>query len=135
MGELLGLLVRDQVGFLELVTQVHDPSVADSGPVVDEVTRLWEQSLRILDGVLRQGVEGGALRECDTWAVANILWTVANSVIQSEATLARRELRRSPLEQVYQEAFAVLLRGLCVDPGAAGRDASTPAPTLTRKSG
>jgi AcrR family transcriptional regulator len=105
------------------------------GPVVDEVTRLWEQSLRILDGVLRQGVEGGALRECDTWTVANILWTVANSVIQSEATLARRELRRSPLEQVYQEAFATLLRGLCVDPSTVGRDASTAAPTLTRQSG
>ncbi len=82
------------------------------GPVIDEVTRLWEQSLQILDRVLRQGVERGELRDCDTWAVANIMWTVANSIIQSEATLARRDLRRRPLEDVYQSAFETLLRGL-----------------------
>ena len=95
------------------------------GPVVDEVTRLWEQSLQILDGVLSQGVESGVLRDCDTWVTANIMWTVANSVIQSEATLARRELRRSSVEEVYREAFGALIRGLCVDP--AGAAPSPPA--------
>jgi AcrR family transcriptional regulator len=99
------------------------------GPVIDEVTRLWEESLRILDGVLRQGVEQGELRECDTWATANILWTVANSIIQSEGTLARRDLRRRPLGDVFQRAFETMLRGLSADPtsvpaGAAGRGMS-----------
>ena len=105
------------------------------GPVVDEVTRLWEQSLRILDGVLRKGVDAGALRECDTWAVANIMWTVANSIIQSEGTLARRELRRSPLEEVYQAAFGALMRGLCVDPDDAIRSPSAGSAALTREGG
>ena len=82
------------------------------GPVIDEVTRLWEQSLQILDGVLRRGVERKELIECDTWAVANILWTVANSIIQSEGTLARRGLRRRPLEDVFHTAFETVLRGL-----------------------
>ena len=89
------------------------------GPVVDEVTRLWEESLRILDGVLRQGVHSGALRECDTWEVANILWTVANSIIQSEGTLARRKLRGRPLEDVFGTAIETLLRGLSATPAAA----------------
>ena len=51
------------------------------------------------------------------------MWTVANSVIQSEATLARRELRRSSVEEVYREAFGALIRGLCVDP-----DGAAPSP-------
>ena len=84
-----------------------------------------EQSLQILDGVLSQGVESGVLRDCDTWVTANIMWTVANSVIQSEATLARRELRRSSVEEVYREAFGALIRGLCVNP--AGAAPSPPA--------
>lgn len=82
------------------------------GPVIDEVTRLWEQSLEILDGVLKQGVDSGELAPCDTWVTANILWTVANSVIQSEGTLARRSLRRRPLEEVFELAIETFLRGL-----------------------
>jgi len=80
--------------------------------VVDEVTKLWEQSLHILDDVLARAVEARELRECDTWAMANVLWTVANAVIQSENTLARRDLRRRPLREVYDAAIETLLRGL-----------------------
>jgi len=90
------------------------------GPVIDEVTQLWEQSLQILDRVLRQGVEQGELRDCDTWAVANIMWTMANAIIQSEATLARRNLRKRPLEVVFQTAFESLLRGLKAAPPSGG---------------
>ena len=93
------------------------------GQVIDEVQRLWEESLRIVEGVLVTGVEQGELRECDTWAVANILWTVANSIIQSEGTLARRELRKRPLEDVFQVAINALLRGLAVQPEDAQRPA------------
>ncbi|MEE2663805.1 MAG: TetR/AcrR family transcriptional regulator [Myxococcota bacterium] len=89
------------------------------GPVIDEVTRLWEQNLQILDRVLRQAVDQGELRDCDTWEVANILWTVANSIIQSEGTLARRKLRGRPLEDVFGTAIETLLRGLSATPAAA----------------
>jgi len=86
------------------------------GAVVDEVTRLWEESLQLLDAVLAEAVAKGELAECDTWRTANILWTLANAVIQSEGTLARRTLRRRPLDEVYDEAIETVLRGL--RPGA-----------------
>ena len=89
------------------------------GPVIDEVTRLWEQSLQILERVLRRGVDSGELRACDTWAVANIMWTVANSIIQSEGTLARRDLRKRPLDEVFRTAIGTLLRGLVSSPESA----------------
>ena len=82
------------------------------GPVIDEVTRLWEQSLHILDDVLARAVAAGELAECDTWAMANLLWSLANAVIQSENTLARRELRKRPLREFYDQAVETFLRGL-----------------------
>jgi AcrR family transcriptional regulator len=87
------------------------------GPVVDEVKRLWEQSLRILNDVLQRGVREGCFRACETWEVANILWTLANGLIQAEYAPARRDLRRIPLEQVFRDAVEIVLRGL--EPGRA----------------
>jgi hypothetical protein len=87
------------------------------GAVVDEVARLWEQNLRILNGLLERAVDEGDLRDCNCWEVANILWTTANALIQSDATRARRELRRMPLDQLYHDAIRYILRGLAV-PGS-----------------
>jgi AcrR family transcriptional regulator len=89
-------------------------------PVIDEVRRLWEESLRVLHEVLEQGVRRGELPECDTWMVANALWIVANGLIQTDATQVRRELRRGSLEEVYPKVIELFLRGLAV------RDADSP---------
>ncbi len=82
------------------------------GSVVDEVSRLWEASLSILEEVLIRGVADGELRECDTWTAANLLWTVANAVIQSDSTEARRKLRRGSLQDLYDQTMDVMLAGL-----------------------
>jgi AcrR family transcriptional regulator len=81
-------------------------------PVVAAVSQLWERSLGILDEVLARGVREGEFTECDTWEVANMLWTTANSVIQSENTETRRALRRKPLDVIYGNFVALFLRGL-----------------------
>jgi AcrR family transcriptional regulator len=80
--------------------------------VVEEVARLWEQSLTILSGLLTQAMEEGDLISCDTWEAANILWTTANALIQSDSTRARRQLRKLPLEKVFHDAIQMLLLGL-----------------------
>ncbi len=80
--------------------------------VVQEVSKLWEQSLAFLSEVLERGVAAGEIKACDTWEVANILWTVANALIQSDASGLRRQLRGRPLEDVYTDAIEMLLRGL-----------------------
>ena len=82
------------------------------GSVVDEVSRLWEESLSILEEVLIRGVADGELAECDTWTAANLLWTVANAVIQSDSTEARRKLRRGSLQDLYDQTMDVMLAGL-----------------------
>jgi AcrR family transcriptional regulator len=83
--------------------------------VTDEVSRLWERSLRILDDVLQRAVAEGDLRDCDTWQVSNILWITANALIQSDATQARRQLRGQPLERVFHSAIDMIIQGLAVE--------------------
>jgi len=93
---------------------------------VTEVARLWESSLRVLDQVIARAVKAGDLVDCDTWEVANILWTTANALIQSEATSARRALRRMPLERVFKDAIQLILKGLAAG-GASRAQRSRPS--------
>lgn len=104
----------DHQDYFQIFWAIDNQSVIGELPesVVDEVSRLWEESLSILDGVLRRGVQDGELVDCDTWAASNILWTVANAVIQSDGTDARRKLRRGSLEDLYDRTIALIITGL-----------------------
>lgn len=87
--------------------------------VVEEVTKLWEECLRILADVIAGGVQDGCFRDCDPWEVANILWTLANGLIQSEHAPSRRRLRRRPLDRVFDDAIDIVLSGLAAPAPAA----------------
>lgn len=80
--------------------------------LAEEVTKLWEECLRILADVIRRGIRAGAFQECDPWEVANILWTLANGLIQSEHAPSRRRLRKRRLDRVFEDAVELVLRGL-----------------------
>jgi len=100
--------------YFQIFWAVDNQSVIGQLPesVVDEVSRLWEASLSILEEVLTRGVDDRELADCDTWAAANILWTVANAVIQSDGTEARRKLRRGSLEDLYEQTLDTMIAGL-----------------------
>ncbi len=85
--------------------------------VVEEVTRLWENCLRILSSVIEDGVKEGSFAPCDAWEVANILWTVANGLIQTEHVPPRRELRRDSLDRVFDDMVEIFVRGLAQGDG------------------
>jgi AcrR family transcriptional regulator len=87
-------------------------------PVVAQVTELWEKCLRMLADVLDRGVAERVFAPHDSWEVANILWTLANGLIQSEHASAARELRRAALERVFEDAVELVLRGLTVPENA-----------------
>ncbi len=103
-------------------------------PVIDEISNLWESSLQVVNRVLEEGVRSGELVPCDTWEVAHMFWSITNSLIESDNTKARRQLRRRPLEPLYAHAIDTLLRGILSDPSRieiAG-PASPPASTLVK---
>jgi AcrR family transcriptional regulator len=80
--------------------------------VLEEVSTLWEECVEIVSGIVSQGVESGEFSDCDPWEVANILWTVANGLIQTEKSATRRSLRRVNLEKAFDDAIELFLRGL-----------------------
>ena len=82
------------------------------GGVVDEVTKLWEQCVQIVAELVQRGVAEGCFRACDPWEVADILWTLANGVIQAETSPAHRRLRRRSLDLTFTDAVDLVLEGL-----------------------
>ncbi len=91
----------------------NQPLIGELTPRVEkQITRLWEECLRILADAIERGVNDGTFQACDPWEVANIFWTVANGLIGSESDSPRRRLRRSGLDQIFGDAIELLLRGL-----------------------
>lgn len=91
----------------------NQPVIGELPPgVVEEVARLWEQCVAIVEEVIEQGLRDGFFAKCDPWEVASLLWTIANALIQTETSSTRRKLRRAPLDRAFQEAIEIVLRGL-----------------------
>ena len=86
--------------------------------VIQEITKLWEQCLQLLADIVARGAAEGIFRPCDPWQVAHLLWTLANGLIQTEASAARRKLRRGALSKDFEDAVEIVLRGLASVPDA-----------------
>ena len=80
--------------------------------LVDEVTALWDRNLQLLAEIIEEGVRDGVFLDHDPWEMANILWTLANGIIQTERSTPRRRLRRRQLDRVFDDAIELVLRGL-----------------------
>ena len=104
--------------YFQIFWAIDNESVIGDLPksVVDQIAQLWDSSLQVVNRALEDGVANGEFVECDTWEIAHILWSVSNSLIESDNTKARRQLRRRPLEPLFQHAVDTVLRGILVDP-------------------
>ena len=104
--------------YFQIFWALENQSVIGELPdgVIAEVTRLWEKCVGMLAEVVQRGVAEGCFVPCDAWEVADILWTVANGLIQSQTSAARRRLRRRPLEDTFTDAVDLVLRGLAPAP-------------------
>ncbi|MGH0031790.1 MAG: TetR/AcrR family transcriptional regulator [Myxococcota bacterium] len=80
--------------------------------VIEEVTRLWETCIGMLAEIIERGVADGCFVPCDAWELADILWTLANGLIQTDHSPARKSLRRRDLAATYTDAVDLVLRGL-----------------------
>jgi AcrR family transcriptional regulator len=100
--------------YFQIFWAIDNQSVIGTLPpgVVEEVARLWEACVTVVHEVVAEGVRSGEFVECDTWAVANFLWTAANAVIQSDGSETRREIRKSSLEEAYSLGVRLVFSGL-----------------------
>jgi AcrR family transcriptional regulator len=106
--------------YFQIFWAIQNQSVIGELPagVVDEVTRLWESCLAILSDIVDEGVNRGEFVDCDPWEVANILWTLANGLIQTEDSATHRRLRRRALDRTFADAIDLVLRGLAAKPAS-----------------
>jgi AcrR family transcriptional regulator len=105
---------RQNPEYFQIFWAVENQPVIGELPraVVEEVTRLWRSCLQELAGAIEAGVESGDFRSCDPWLMANLLWSSANALIRSEEVPARRELRRTSLDDSFEAMLELFLCGL-----------------------
>ena len=108
----------DHPDYFQIFWALDNESVIGDLPkdVIEKIADFWEMNLNITHEALVDGVKAGEFVECDTWEIAHILWSIANSLIESDNTKARRQIRRRPLEPLYLHAIDTLIRGILVDP-------------------
>ena len=108
----------DHPDYFQIFWAVDNESVIGDLPrdVIEKIGDFWEQNLNVTHAVLVAGVESGEFVECDTWEIATIIWTVADGLIESDNTKARRQIRRRPLEPLYMHAIETIMRGILTDP-------------------
>lgn len=104
--------------YFQIFWAVDNESVIGDLPkdVVEMVAEFWESNLNVTHSALIDGVESGEFVPCDTWEIAHVLWSIANSLIEYDNTKARRKIRRRPLEPLYLHAVDTLVRGILTDP-------------------
>jgi AcrR family transcriptional regulator len=100
--------------YFQIFWAIENQSVIGELPpgVLGQVSELWAECIEILAGIIAEGIERGEFRDADAWEVANILWTVANALIQTEKSATRRSLRRVTLETAFDDAVSLFLRGM-----------------------
>ena len=62
--------------------------------------------------VFTRVIDEGSLAPCDPWEVASLLWTLANGLIQGEASPAHRRIRKRPLAETFVSAIDLVLAGV-----------------------
>lgn len=118
--------------YFQIFWAIDNESVIGELPreVIDKIADFWEANLQVLNGVLEEGIASGEFVACDTWEIANVLWSIANSLIESDSTKARRQIRQRPLEQLLTYAVDTIVRGILVDPSRVQlAPSSTPRPS------
>ena len=83
-----------------------------SEALVCAVTAIWRRCLAVLADQVDRGIREGVFRPCDPWETADILWLMANGLIQTDSDPERRSFRKRSLLGVYESSVEILLRGL-----------------------
>jgi len=83
-----------------------------SRSLLDEITRIWERPLRILERIIADGVRRGELRPCDPWVMANAIWRAGNSAVETMVTPKRSRVVDCSPEAIYRATLDLVLNGL-----------------------
>lgn len=86
--------------------------VGDLSPeLMGHVRQVFERPLRLLEALIRAGIEQGTIRPVDPWNSANALALSANAVVGPIVTRARPVVKRD-MHDVYRQLLDLFLAGL-----------------------
>jgi AcrR family transcriptional regulator len=104
--------------YFQIFWAMENQSVIGELPkdVIEEVTRLWTECVQLLAEIVQRGIDEGCFRPCDPWEIADILWTLANGLIQTETSPVHQQLRRRSLDLTFTDAVDLVLEGLAAAP-------------------
>ena len=83
-----------------------------SRPMLEEVTRIWERPLRMLEQILTEGMQRGEVCACDAWVMANVIWRTGNSAVEALVTPKRARVVDCSPEAIYRTTLDLILTGL-----------------------
>lgn len=87
-----------------------------SRPMLEDVTRIWERPLRMVEQILTEGMQRGELRPCDAWVMANVIWRTGNSAVEALVTPKRARVVDCSPEAIYRSTLDLILAGLLPEP-------------------
>jgi len=104
----------DNQDYFQIFWAIENQAVIGELPpgVLGEVAGLWEQCVQVVAETIERGIKEECFAACDSWELANLLWTLVNGLIQTETSVTRRQLRRAPLEKAFDDAIEIMLRGM-----------------------
>jgi AcrR family transcriptional regulator len=106
---------------LRLFCALRGPALSEelSDELLEVIEGLCEGPLRMLAAVIEGGVARGELAPCDPWLTANVVWRVANAMIDAAFDRVQARLLpghgADPSRALYDAALAQLRRALQPD--------------------
>lgn len=79
------------------------------------VTDVWRRCLGLLATQIERGVDVGLFRPCNAWQTANLLWILANGLIQAETDPERRSMVGGERGEVFANGLDLLILGLMAE--------------------
>jgi len=83
------------------------------------VSDVWRRCLEILAAQIERGVAADLFQPCNAWQTANVLWILANGLIQAETDPERGSMVAGDHGEVFANGLDLLILGLMAK-GAAG---------------
>ena len=68
-------------------------------------------NLKMIEGVLKDGVKTGELKEMDTWKAANALWGMMDGVIMQDVR-GNTEIFGGSLNDLYMQGLEIIINGM-----------------------
>jgi AcrR family transcriptional regulator len=100
-------------GYYDILSVLHIGQ-KDFGSYTEMLVPLENQTIAILklvEAILKRGIESGELTETDTWQTTTALWGMMDGIILLDVK-QNLELIGKPIQEVFKQGLEIVLRGL-----------------------